>query len=119
MPISETMFMVMPAKFIREKVATTETGMATAMIRVEGMLRRNTSRTRTARSPPCQAAPATLPMELRICRDWSDCTSIRTDGGRRLRKSAISALTRRLTSTVFCPGCLRTASCTASAVPAR
>ena len=111
--------MVMPAKSIRVKVDTTETGMATAMIRVGGMLRRNRRRTRTASSPPCQAARPTLPMELTICRDWSDWISICTEGGSTPRRRSMLSVTRRLMSTVLCPGCLRTESCTASMVRAR
>jgi hypothetical protein len=110
MPIRETMFILIPPKFIREKVATTDTGIATEMISVEGMLRRKNSRTSTASSPPCQAARATLPMEFMIWVDWSDWTFTSTEGGNVRRSRRICSLTSWLMSTVLCPGCLRTAS---------
>ncbi len=49
------MFMVIPANFIKEKVASTESGMATEIIKVELMFLRNRRRIKTARRPPCQA----------------------------------------------------------------
>ena len=54
------MFSVNPLKYIRAKVEMTEIGIATPMMSVLDRLRRNRSRTNTARTAPTPAADSTL-----------------------------------------------------------
>ena len=58
-----------PKRYMMMKVASTDTGSETAMIRVERTSRRNAKMTRIASSPPIQAESTTSLIELSMKRD--------------------------------------------------
>ncbi len=118
-PARDMMFMSIRAKSIREKVAITDTGMAREMMRMERKFLRNSTRTRTARRPPCHAASVSPERDSRMDTDWSVRMTISTDGGRPAFMPERAAFTRRITSTVLWPCIFCTSTSTPGEAPAR
>ena len=95
------MFSVVPVWYIRKKVATTEIGIETPMIRVLRRSLRKKSSIRMAKKPPIRALTSTSRIEASMNRDWSTPVTTSMPSGNSPLTEARRACSERATLTVL------------------
>ncbi len=100
-PPRDMTFKVVPVRYMRKKVATTESGIEMPMISVERRSFRKRRRMRTAIAPPIRAFDCTWRIDARMKLDWSAPAPTSTPSGSSARIRSRRSETARATCTVL------------------